>query len=118
MAGEETAPGIVTMISPDGSAQQVADGLSFPNSMLVIPDAQTLIVAESYVNKLTAFETRPMAACRIRGSGPSSAMAAHRICADAENAPGTRTSPTSVACIREGGRGARHATVLSAPRPR
>ena len=51
MAGEEFAPGIVAMISPDGSARQVADGLSFPNGMLVMPDGQTLIVAESYAKQ-------------------------------------------------------------------
>jgi sugar lactone lactonase YvrE len=31
MAGEPFAPGVIAMISPDGSARQVADGLAFPN---------------------------------------------------------------------------------------
>src|SRR5437773_1451139 len=56
MAGEPFAPGVIAMIAPDGSARQVADGLAFPNGMLVMPDGSTLIVAESYAKRLTAFD--------------------------------------------------------------
>jgi len=56
MAGEQFAPGIVVLVTPDGSARQVADGLAFPNGMLVTPDNSTLIVAESYAKRLTAFD--------------------------------------------------------------
>ena len=56
MAGEEFAPGIVAQVAPDGSARQVADGIAFPNGMAVTPDNQTLIVAESYAKRLTAFD--------------------------------------------------------------
>jgi sugar lactone lactonase YvrE len=56
MAGEAFAPGIVALISPDGAARQVADGLAFPNGMLVTADNRTLIVAESYAKRLTAFD--------------------------------------------------------------
>jgi sugar lactone lactonase YvrE len=34
----------------------VADGVAFPNGMVVTPDNTTLILAESYGNKLTAFD--------------------------------------------------------------
>lgn len=56
MAGEPFAPGFITLVSPDGSARLVADGLAFPNGMLVTPDNATLIVAESYANRLSAFD--------------------------------------------------------------
>src|SRR5215216_6540959 len=56
MAGEEFAPGIVALVTPDGSAREVADGIAFPNGMAVAPDGSTLIVAESYTSKLTAFD--------------------------------------------------------------
>jgi sugar lactone lactonase YvrE len=56
MAGEPFAPGIVALVTPDGSARQVADGIAFPNGMAVTPDNSTLIVAESYGKRLTAFE--------------------------------------------------------------
>jgi len=38
------------------AASQVADGVAFPNGMVVTPDNATLIVAESYGNRLTAFD--------------------------------------------------------------
>ena len=56
MAGEDFAPGIVALVAPDGSAREVADGIAFPNGMLVTPDDSTLIVAESYAKRLTAFD--------------------------------------------------------------
>ena len=56
MAGEEFAPGMIALVSPDGSARQVADGIAFPNGMHVTSDDSTLIVAESYANRLTAFD--------------------------------------------------------------
>ena len=56
LAGEEFAPGIVARATPDGSARQVADGIAFPNGMVVTPDNSALIVAESYASRLTAFD--------------------------------------------------------------
>jgi len=44
------------LLKPDGTARQVADGIAFPNGMAVMPDNQTLIVAESYGKRLTAFD--------------------------------------------------------------
>lgn len=52
----EPAPGTIALVAPDGSARRVADGLWFPNGMVVTPDNATLVVAESYANKLTAFD--------------------------------------------------------------
>jgi len=54
--GGEFAPGILALVTPDGSARQVADGVAFPNGIVVTPDNSTLIVAESYGNRLTAFD--------------------------------------------------------------
>jgi sugar lactone lactonase YvrE len=48
--------GIVALVSPDGSARQVADGIDFGNGMAVTPDNSTLIVAESHGKRLTAFD--------------------------------------------------------------
>jgi sugar lactone lactonase YvrE len=52
----EFAPGTLALVAPDGSARQVADGVAFPNGIVVTPDNSTLIVAESYANRLTAFD--------------------------------------------------------------
>jgi len=59
MAGEPFAPGIVTLVTSDGSARRVADALAFPNGMLVTRDNETLIVGESYAKRLTAFDIAP-----------------------------------------------------------
>jgi sugar lactone lactonase YvrE len=57
--GGEFAPGTIALLTPDGSARQVADGIAFPNGMAVTADNSRLIVAESYSSKLTAFDIAP-----------------------------------------------------------
>lgn len=54
--GGEFATGTVVLVTPDGSARRVADGVAFPNGMAVTPDNSTLILAESFGNRLTAFD--------------------------------------------------------------
>jgi len=54
--GGEFAPGTLALVTPGGEARLVADGLAFPNGLAVTPDNATLIVAESYGKKLTAFD--------------------------------------------------------------
>jgi sugar lactone lactonase YvrE len=104
-AGEDFAPGIVALVAPDGSARQVADGLAFPNGMLIMPDDQTLIVAESYAKRLTAFDIAPDGSLTNRrvwadlGDGVPDG-----ICADAENAVWYADVPNRRCVrVREGG---------------
>jgi sugar lactone lactonase YvrE len=59
MAGEKPGPGLIAVVTPDGSVRQVAGGLAFPNGMVVTPDSTTLVVAESYAARLTAFDIEP-----------------------------------------------------------
>jgi sugar lactone lactonase YvrE len=47
---------VITCIEADGRARVVADGLSFPNGMVITPDGKTLIVAETMGHRLTAFD--------------------------------------------------------------
>ncbi len=54
--GGEVTTGIVALVRPDGSAREVADGVAFPNGVAVTPDNATLILAESYGHRLTAFD--------------------------------------------------------------
>jgi sugar lactone lactonase YvrE len=54
--GGEPAPGLVALVTPDGRVRVVAEDLAFPNGMAITPDATTLIVGESYANRLTAFD--------------------------------------------------------------
>jgi len=95
----EFAPRILALVAPDGSARQVADGVAFPNGVVVTPDNSTLILAESYGNRLTAFDIA------ADGSLSNRRVWAHLdggvpdgICLDADNGTGTGTCPTSGAC--------------------
>lgn len=56
MAGAEPEPGIIALVTPDGTARQVADDLQFPNGMVITPDGNTLVVSESYAKCLTAYD--------------------------------------------------------------
>ncbi len=105
MAGEPFAPGVIAMISPDGSAREVADGLAFPNGMLIMPDDSTLIVAESYARRLTAFDLDSGGSLSNRrvwadlGDGVPDG-----ICADAEGAVWYADVPNKHCVrVREGG---------------
>ena len=54
--GGEFARGLIALVRSDGTVTKVADGVAFPNGMAVTPDNNTLILAESYGNCLTAFD--------------------------------------------------------------
>ena len=54
MGGEQARPGHIAVVRPDGTSLRVADEVWFPNGMVV--DDETLIVAESYGKRLTAFD--------------------------------------------------------------
>jgi len=101
----EVAPGILALVTPDGSARQVADGVAFPNGMVVTPDNSTLILAESYGNRLTAFDIAADGSLSNRrvwadldGGFPDG------ICLDAENAIWYGDVPNKRCVrVREGG---------------
>jgi sugar lactone lactonase YvrE len=59
IAQEPVAAGGVALVTPEGTVRRAAEGLAFPNGMAVTPDGSTLIVAESYGKKLTAFGIAP-----------------------------------------------------------
>jgi sugar lactone lactonase YvrE len=100
-----SAPGIIALVTPDGSARQVADGIAFPNGMVVTPDNSTLIIAESFARRLTAFDIGDdgrLANRRVwaAGVGPDG------ICMDVEGAVWTdvgQFGDNLVGRVREGG---------------
>ncbi len=53
--GGEFRAGILASVAADGVARIVADDVAFPNGMAVSSDNHTLVLAESYANRLTAF---------------------------------------------------------------
>ncbi len=46
----------IIRVDPDGSTQLAADGVMSPNGMVITPDGGTLIFAETYANRLSAFD--------------------------------------------------------------
>jgi sugar lactone lactonase YvrE len=54
--GAERKPGSILHVSASGSCSLAADGLDFPNGMVITPDGGKLIVAETFGNRLTAFD--------------------------------------------------------------
>jgi sugar lactone lactonase YvrE len=103
--GEGDPPGIIALVTPDGSVRRVADRIAFPNGMVVTPDGSTLIVAESFARRLSAFDIADDGSLSNRrvwadGVGPDG------ICMDAEGAIWTDAGEFGdnvVGRVREGG---------------
>ena len=53
--GSRTQSTVLICVEPEGTAKVAADELGFPNGMVLTPDGRTLIVAESMMNRLSAF---------------------------------------------------------------
>ena len=84
---EGIAPGFIAEIRPDGTVRQVADGIAFPNGMAVTEDNSTLIIAESFASKLTAFTITEDGGLDNRRTFAE--VLADGICMDAEGAAWT-----------------------------
>jgi sugar lactone lactonase YvrE len=55
VGGAKFKPGNLVLVTPTGEARVVAEDLHFPNGPVVTPDNRTLVVAESWGKRLTAF---------------------------------------------------------------
>src|SRR6266702_5652978 len=114
LAGEQPKSGIIALVTPDGTARQVAGDLAFPNGMVITPDNKTLIISESFTGRLIAFDIEATGLLSNRrvwaeGLGPDG------ICMDAEGAVWVQTADVrahsgrddapeeAVVRIREGG---------------
>lgn len=56
VGGAAPEPGWIRLIDSDGTARDVAGDVEFPNGMVVTPDGSTLVVAESFAGRLSAFD--------------------------------------------------------------
>jgi len=50
------APTKLILVHPNGDAKVVADNMAFPNGTVITPDDKTLIIAETFSARLTAFD--------------------------------------------------------------
>jgi sugar lactone lactonase YvrE len=102
---DEFAPGILALVTPDGSVRQVADGVAFPHGMVVTPDNSTLILAEAYGNRLSAFDIAADGSLSNRRVWADLEDGVpHGICLDAEGAVWYGDIPNKRCVrVREGG---------------
>jgi sugar lactone lactonase YvrE len=102
--GSGRAPGKIALVTPGGDVREVASEIAFPNGMVITPDNRTLIVAESFAARLTAFDIAEDGALSNRrvwadGVGPDG------ICLDADRCIWASSASMTNDCarIREGG---------------
>jgi len=98
------APGKIALVTPGGESREVANELAFPNGMVITPDNKTLVVAESFAARLTAFDIADDGSLSNRrvwadGVGPDG------ICLDADGCIWASSASMANDCarIREGG---------------
>jgi sugar lactone lactonase YvrE len=103
LAGGE-APGKIVLVTTEGDVREVASEIAFPNGMVVTPDNKTLVVAESFAARLTAFDIAEDGTLSNRriwadGVGPDG------ICLDADGCIWASSGNMTNDCarIREGG---------------
>ena len=85
--GAPFSPAEVILVHPDGQAMVAADEMAFPNGSVITPDGKTLIVAETFGSRLSAFD--------IAGDG---SLSNRRIWAEVEGA-----FPDGICLDAEGG---------------
>lgn len=105
LGAEDPRPGFVAAVSSDGRVTRVADDLLFPNGMALLDEGATLVVAESYGHRVTAFDVGPAGSLLRRrvwadlGEGTPDG-----VCADADGALWYADVPARRCVrVREGG---------------
>jgi sugar lactone lactonase YvrE len=98
------APGKIALVTHAGDVHEVANEIAFPNGMAITPDNGTLIIAESFAARLTAFDIAEDGTLSNRrvwaeGVGPDG------ICLDADGCVWASSGSMTNDCarIREGG---------------
>ena len=106
IGGGEFIPGIIALVTPDGAVRQVAGDLAFANGMVITPDGSTLVVAESFASRLTAFDIEPDGGLANRRVWAELGQGGDGICVDADGAiwsSMTIDGRPTCARVREGG---------------
>jgi sugar lactone lactonase YvrE len=96
---------VLILVTPDGKKRVVAEDMFFPNGSVITPDGGTLIVAETYGARLTAFTiTQDGSLTGRRVWAKLQGATADGICLDAEGAIWAASPISSeVVRVREGG---------------
>jgi sugar lactone lactonase YvrE len=103
--GAPPEPTELLRVDPDGSVHVAAPDVVFPNGMVLSPDGATLVVAETYGARLTAFDVAEdggLSGRRVFADLPG--IAPDGICLDAEGQVWVATARTpEVLRVRDGG---------------
>ena len=86
-AGDPAVETVIHRVDPDRSVHVAAEGIEFPNAMVIINNGKTLVVAETWRGKLTAFDRAPDG--KLSGKRTFADLGPRQpdgICADAEGA--------------------------------
>ncbi len=104
-AKQQAKTTVLILVTPDGKKRVVAEDMFFPNGTVITPDGGTLIVAESYGLRLTAFTiTEDGSLTGRRVWAQLKGATADGICLDAEGAIWAASPISSeVVRVREGG---------------
>jgi sugar lactone lactonase YvrE len=96
--------GKIALVTPDGDVHEVAGEIAFPNGMVITPDNKTLIVAESFAARLTAFDIADDGSLSNRRVW-ADAVGPDGICLDADGCIWASSDVATNDCarIREGG---------------
>ena len=116
-ANAPVKPAEIVLVTPQGHARIVAKDLIFPNGTVITPDGQTLIVAETFENRLTAFDIESDGSlsnrriwAKLDGAFPDG------ICLDAEGAIWVAAPhPGEVMRVLKGGKISDRVTVSTRP---
>ena len=112
------APAEIILVIPEGEGRVVADEMAFPNGSVITPDEHTLIVAETFGSKLTAFDIETDGSlshrrtwAQLDGAYPDG------ICLDAEGAVWVASPAGKIGAmrVREGGQITHHINVITQP---
>ncbi len=104
-AGDSPKATNLVLVRPDGDASVVADGLQFPNGTVITPDGKTLIVGESWGQRLTAFDIESDATLSNQRVWADLGFPPDGICLDAEGAiwVAVPTNPGALVRVAAGG---------------
>jgi sugar lactone lactonase YvrE len=101
----DNRPARLALVEPDGSVRTVAEDMHFPNGAVITPDGATLIIGETFAQRLTAFDIAPDGGLSNRREwAPVGPRVPDGICLDAEGGV-WMANPVAPECVRiaEGG---------------
>jgi sugar lactone lactonase YvrE len=102
----KVGPAEIIMVTPDGDISVVATGMILPNGSVITADGRTMIIAESFGLRLTAFDIEPDGSLTGRRVWANLGNNVHPdgICLDAEGAVWlANPGGNEVIRVREGG---------------